>query len=135
MNIRFQWIVLPLIFLATFKCFSQISLFADGFIHLLHSPTLDFYDNGGLKIAIAINGGTPKVISLNKNGADHPFWKKWVADNFIHTNIKIENIPKGQNTITIYHLDPAIILQKCFLSDVDKMNSYLEPYNTITMQY
>jgi len=100
---------------------------SEGYLHLLHSPTLDVFNNGGLKIAVSVNGSNPEVISLNAKGADNPKWEKWVADNIIHTKIKVGDIQKGQNTVTIYHLDPGIILQRCFLNDHDKMNSYLGP--------
>ncbi len=100
-----------------------------GYLHFLHSPSLDVFNSGGLKVAISINNSKPEIISLNVKGADHPKWEKWVADNVIHTKIKVNDIQNGKNTISIYHLDPGIILQRCFLSDDDKMNSYLGPYN------
>jgi hypothetical protein len=105
--------------------FDNIHEYEAGYLHLFHSPTLDVFNNGGLKIAVSVNESEPEIISLNAKGADHPKWEKWVADNIIHTKIKVNNFKKGQNTITIYHLDPAIILQRIFYSEDDKMNSYL----------
>ncbi len=90
---------------------------------------MDVFNKGGLKIALSVNGSEPEIISLNAKGADHPKWEKWVADNIIHTKIKVNNFKKGQNTITIYHMDPAIILQRIIYTVDDKMNSYLGPNN------
>jgi len=109
--------------------FDNIHEYEAGYLHLFHSPTLDVFNNGGLKIAVSVNESEPEIISLNAKGADHPKWEKWVADNIIHTKIKTNNFKKGQNTITIYHMDPAIILQRIFYSEDDKMNSYLGAIN------
>jgi hypothetical protein len=97
------------------------------YLHLQHSPTLDVFGNGGLKIAVSLNDQTPDNIPINSQTDHMPSWENWVAKNMITTKVALKNVKKGQNNIKIYHLDPGIILQRVMIIDESYKETLLGP--------
>lgn len=100
------------------------------YLHLQHSPTLDVFGNGGLKIAVSLNDQTADNIAINSQTDHMPSWENWVAKNMITTNVALKNVKKGKNSIKIYHLDPGIILQKAMIIDDTYEETLLGPLTT-----
>ncbi len=100
------------------------------YLHLQHSPTLDVFGNGGLKIAISENGQNPETIAINSQTDHMPSWENWVAKNMITTKVYLKNVKPGKNTIRMYHLDPGIILQRAMIIDESYKETLLGPLTT-----
>lgn len=100
-------------------------------LHTFYSPTLNFmHSKTGLRIAIAIDDETPQIISINKDESDHLKWQQWVANNVIE-KISMHHLGSGNNhTITVYGMDPGIVLQKLIIDLGGLQKSYLGPQET-----
>lgn len=82
-------------------------------IELWISPTLDFYDKGGLLTAVSLDDQKPKV--LNVHDPEKGFnWYRVVSDqvNVVQTNLEI---PAGQHQLKIWHLDPGIVYERIII--------------------
>jgi hypothetical protein len=106
---------------------NEIDLVLDYHV-LLISSTFYIPNTVVLIITVVKYANQPKSKSLNKNGANNSLWEKRIGDDDIHKSLKFDKFKVGKNKIYIFHTNPAIILQKCVLSNDNKMNSYLEPF-------
>jgi hypothetical protein len=76
------------------------------------SPTLNFHNTAtGLQYAIAVDGGTPQLISINKED-NTGVWNKWVADNIIIKSTTHKITRPGKHIIKYWVVDSGVVLQK-----------------------
>ncbi len=96
-------------------------------LHLYHSPTLNFHNDGGLLYAISIDKETPQTISLNKDDNQNRVWESWVANNIIDQSVSVSFKKKGKHTIKYWMITPGVVLQKLVLDLGGMEPSYLGP--------
>ena len=92
----------------------------------LISPSLDFLDNGGLKFAYSIDGGTLKTLNLLKDTKDH--WGIAVSNNVTKV-VQDLSLEKGVHQLKIYAVDPGVVLQQIIIetSTSNPLQTYLAP--------
>ncbi|WP_262248441.1 glycosyl hydrolase 115 family protein [Parapedobacter soli] len=100
-------------------------------LKLLFSPSLDFQDSGGQRFAVAINGGTPELLSLDNTTADGPSWEQAVAEN-IRIVETTQTLRQGRNTLTYWPISPGLVLQKVVLDTGGLKPSFLGPEETFS---
>lgn len=80
-------------------------------VNLIVSPTLEFNENKGLRIAVSIDDESPQIIEMHANGSQRE-WDKMVAQNAKYLTSKCSIKNTGKHTLKIWAIDPAIIIQK-----------------------
>ncbi len=80
-------------------------------VNLIVSPTLEFNDNKGLRIAISMDDKSPQIIEMHANRSQRE-WDKMVAQNAKYLTNKCIIKGTGKHTLKIWAIDPAIIIQK-----------------------
>lgn len=94
-------------------------------LHLLFSPTLDFYGRG-LRYEVSFDDNEFQVIDIHR-GYTLRDWERWVADNVIRsvTRHVIDN--PGLHTLRIRAVDPFLVLQRIEINAGGLKPSYLGP--------
>jgi hypothetical protein len=96
------------------------------------SPTLNFLnDSSGLQYAVSIDGGKPRIISLNKDDKDPRIWSKWVSNDVIIKTTDYSIDRPGKHTVKFWMVSPAVVLQKVVLDFGGEKPSYLGPPETL----
>jgi hypothetical protein len=99
-------------------------------VHLYCSPTLDFYNEGGLKMAVSIDNEAPVIVNLNANGNVVRTWEPWVAANLIIKTTKHKPLKKGKHVLKYWMISPGVVLQKIVVDLGGLESSYLGPPET-----
>ncbi|MGV3764746.1 MAG: glycosyl hydrolase 115 family protein [Chitinophagaceae bacterium] len=103
-------------------------------IHAYFSPTLNFYNTpDGLQYAVSVDGGTPEVLSLNKEdrATGSGIWNRWAGENII-IKTSNHNIPvAGRHKVRITMVDAGVVLQKLVLDFGNVAKTYLGPPETL----
>ena len=94
------------------------------------SPTLNFYNNDGLKFAVSIDDEKPQIVVLNKEDNQVGIWNRWVGDNIIIKTTTHQLKKPGKHILKYWMVDPAIVLQKLVLDFGGLKPSYLGPPET-----
>ena len=96
-----------------------------GMLTFYLSPTLDFKNQGGLRFNYQIDDEPVKKLNLQKDTQDN--WGMSVGNNSTRVSVPIQ-LSSGNHKLTIYGVDPAIVLQHILIkSDTNKQDSYLVP--------
>lgn len=99
-------------------------------VNAYFSPTLNFYNDAGLRYAVSIDNEPPQVISINKDDANLRTWESWVANNIIiKTSLHNIKMP-GKHILKYWMISPAVVLQKLVLDFGGVKQSYLGPPET-----
>lgn len=102
----------------------QVSLFV--------SPSLNYFNDEGLKIALSFDEQEPEVLAFNKE--DKPFiWNKWVSDNIIRVSSKHLIEESGKHILKVWMVTPGVVIQKIVVNTGETRASYLgEPESAMT---
>ena len=106
----------------------KINMIDTGWLNLkiYISPTLDFTNSGGLKIAISIDDQKPEIMNVNVDESMKA-WGQNVSDNIkvIQTKLHIKN--NGAHSLNYWMVNPGIVLQKIVIESSEDTFSYLGP--------
>jgi hypothetical protein len=96
-------------------------------IHLYLSPTLDFFNSGGLRYALSVDYGRVQTVNMHDPG--HPgLWNQWVADNIIVKSSTFRLGKPGLHSLEFWRIDPGVVLQKIVVQTAgDWVPGYLGP--------
>lgn len=95
-------------------------------VNLYLSPSLNYFNDDGLKVAVSFDDQQPEIISINNN-QELGIWEKWVSNN-INKIVSKQNIKKsGKHTLKIWMVTPGIVLQKIIVGCGNLKPSYLGP--------
>jgi hypothetical protein len=92
---------------------------------LVLAPTLNIYNNQGLRIAVALNDETPVVLNMH-NWQTFQDWEESVRTNTIVLKSK-HQIKAGKNILKIWAVDPAVVLERILIDTGGLKPSYLGP--------
>lgn len=95
-------------------------------VKLILSPTLEFNNNKGLRLAISIDDATPQVLDMHTDKSLRE-WERMVAQNAKYLTTKCLIKGAGKHTLKIWAIDPAVILQKIILDMGGVSPSHLGP--------
>lgn len=99
-------------------------------IYAYFSPTLNIFNDDGLKYAISIDNEQPQLVSINKDDNNVRTWEGWVANNIIIKKTTHTVRTKGKHVIKFWRVSPAVVLQKLVLDLGGLKPSYLGPPET-----
>jgi len=91
-------------------------------VNLFVSPSLNFFNDEGLKVAVSIDDQAPQILAFNKNDRA---WNNWVSDNIIKVPSKHQTENPGKHVLKVWMVTPGVVLQKIVLNSGDKKISYL----------
>jgi hypothetical protein len=90
------------------------------------SPTLNFYNNEGLRCAISFDDQPPQVINMHAKRTFQD-WEESVRNNITTVTSNHVLTEAGVHTLKFWMVDPGVVLQKLVV-ETDKSNaSYLGP--------
>ncbi|MCF8225318.1 MAG: glycosyl hydrolase 115 family protein [Bacteroidales bacterium] len=98
------------------------------------SPTLNFHNSDGRRIAVSIDDQQPVVINIH---GENPgwMWNWWVGSNIIYTRSEHQVDSPGLHEIKYWLVDPGLVLQNLVAYTGEAKRSYLGPpqsfYNKI----
>src|SRR5690606_6210060 len=79
------------------------------------SPTLDFRTRGGLRYAVSLNDGEPRLVNvrLDPTPGDRDFrpWERAVIDG-VHVASSRHAATAGANTLKLWLVDPGLVFQR-----------------------
>ncbi len=106
----------------------NICLFTAGTIkvHAYLSPTLDYYNTGGLHYGVSLDDGPVEIINMHE-GSTFRTWEDWVSNNI---NIRVsehEVSEPGNHVLKFWLVDPGVVLQKLVIETKPVNKSYLGP--------
>ncbi|MFO7657834.1 MAG: glycosyl hydrolase 115 family protein, partial [Bacteroidales bacterium] len=94
-------------------------------VNLILAPTLNIYNNQGLRVAVSFNDAMPVVLNMH-DWQTFQDWEESVRKNSII--LKSNHLVKaGKNVLKIWAMDPAVVLQKIIVDTGGLKPSYLGP--------
>ncbi|UAY57044.1 glycosyl hydrolase 115 family protein [Arachidicoccus terrestris] len=89
------------------------------------SPTLNIWNNDGLKFAYSIDDGQPEIVNINKGSESIPTWRKEVAASIKKISQAVQLSRRGLHTLKIWAISPGVVLQKMVLDFGMEKQSFL----------
>lgn len=96
-------------------------------VQLYFSPTLNLFNNGGLKYSVSVDNEKPSLFTLNADDNKVRTWETWVAGNIIIKTSAHQLSGPGKHILRYRQLSPAIVLQKIVINTGGLQPSYLGP--------
>lgn len=78
-------------------------------------PTSPLNKNFEMRYAVSIDGGPLEVLNFKTVGRSEE-WKQNVLSNSAIRTIKAKDLKAGKHTLTIYQVDPGVILDRIFIN-------------------
>jgi len=98
-------------------------------VNLYVSPSLNYFNDEGLKVAVSIDDQAPQILAFNKTDRA---WNNWVSDNIIKVPSKHQIENPGKHILKVWMVSPGVVLQKIVVNSGDKKSSYLsEPESVL----
>ena len=98
-------------------------------VNLYVSPSLNYFNDEGLKVAVSIDDQAPQILAFNKTDRA---WNNWVSDNIIKVPSKHQIENPGKHVLKVWMVTPGVVLQKIVVNSGDKKSSYLgEPESVL----
>jgi hypothetical protein len=80
-------------------------------VNLYLSPSLNYFNDDGLKIAVSFDDQKPQIILMNKN-QDQRIWEKWVSENINKVASRFSVKEQGKHTLKVWMVTPGVVVQK-----------------------
>ncbi len=101
-------------------------------VNLYLSPTLNYFNDGGTKLAVSLDDEAPVILNMNKDN-QLKTWEGWVSSN-INELVSSHQINKpGKHTLKIWMVDPGPVLQRIVIDCGGLKPSYLGPMESKKM--
>ncbi len=106
----------------------DMHLFSSGTVtvNVYTSPTLNYYNNQGLRYAVSIDNARPQIVTIN-DSAQNRVWEEWVRNNIIVTESEHAVDNPGGHVLKIWMIDPGVVFQKIVVETEDIDQGYLGP--------
>jgi len=100
------------------------------------SPTLNFKKDDGLKFAVSIDEGTPRIVNIHEGETvpdwEYPeWWNRSVTDHVKKKSIPMSLDDSGTHTLKVWMVDPGIVFQKFVINAGGLKESYLGPTESL----
>jgi hypothetical protein len=104
-------------------------------IHYNLIPTQPLRYGTGLRFAVAVDGGAPRLVTISAGVGDEVgssrAWQENVLDNTNATTTQQTFATPGAHTLKIYMVDPGVLLEKIVIDAGGLRPSYLGPPETL----
>jgi len=95
-------------------------------ISILISPTLNYYNNEGKKLAVSLDDEEPQIINVHE-GFNTRLMEKWQG-NSINEAISTHNVETaGKHTLKLWMVDAGLVIQKIVIRRGVEKPTYLGP--------
>ena len=95
-------------------------------VNLQLSPSLNYFNNEGLKVAVSFDDQQPQIVAFNKDDK-HGNWDKWVSENIINAVSEQRLTTAGKHTLKVWMVTPGVVLQRIVIDYGGLKPSYLGP--------
>jgi hypothetical protein len=95
-------------------------------LHSIVAPTLQLIPGRQLRIAVALNDGSPHIVDTLPDHSEQA-WQQAVLDGVRTIKTPLQVVQPGAHRLRIYLLDPAVVLQKLLIDTGGLQPSYLGP--------
>ncbi len=95
-------------------------------IRVYVSPTLNYYNNQGLRYAVSIDDNPPQIINIHEDPSQRA-WQETVRNN---TNMTVSEHAvggPGAHVLKFWRVDPGVVLQNIVVETGDFKHCYLGP--------
>ena len=96
-------------------------------VYAYFSPTLNIYNDEGLKYGVSFDNEKPFIVSINKDDSKLSSWEKFVSSNIIIKSTLHHLSKTGKHTLHYWMVSNGVILQKLVVDEGGLENSYLGP--------
>ncbi|MFC1551481.1 glycosyl hydrolase 115 family protein [Candidatus Latescibacterota bacterium] len=104
-------------------------------VHLFHSgsvnvrvyvsPTLNYYNNQGLRYAVSIDDAEPQIVNIHTDSSQRA-WQETVRNNVnVTVSAHTVNAP-GAHVLKFWMVDPGVVLQKIVVETEEIGQTYLD---------
>ena len=93
-------------------------------VNLYLSPSLNYFNDEGLELAVSFDDQEPITIKMNKDD-DQKTWNEWVSNNINKVALNQQLANPGKHTLKVWMVDPGVVLQKIVVETGDEKPSYL----------
>jgi hypothetical protein len=93
-------------------------------VNLQLSPSLNYFNDEGLKVAVSFDDQEPKILAFNKDDK-HGNWDKWVSENIINAASEQRLETAGKHTLKVWMVTPGVVLQRIVIDCGGLKPSYL----------
>ena len=93
------------------------------------SPSLNYFNDDGLKLAVSFDDQLPQVILMNKN-QDQGNWEKWVSENINKVASTFSIKEPGKHTLKVWMVTPGVVIQKIVVHTDDWVK--VKEFNQLT---
>ncbi|MGH7574462.1 MAG: glycosyl hydrolase 115 family protein [Longimicrobiales bacterium] len=95
-------------------------------------PTHEIHDGHELALAYAVDGGEPQTVRFRQGNDEHdPVWQRNVLRGAMIATAKVR-LTRGRHTLTVYGVDPSVVLDRIEMTFGEVAPSYLGPRSTRT---
>ena len=102
-------------------------------LHAVLAPTLNFVPGRGLRFAVSIDNSPRVVVDALEHNTDKD-WEEAVSDGVKKISVPLSIAGSGYHTLTIWMVDPGVVLEKIVLSHGPLRPSYLGPPESLHAQ-
>lgn len=95
-------------------------------VSALLSPTLNIYNNEGLRFAVSFDDEQPQIVNIHK-GKNNQDWQESVRRNIVEFKTRHTIAKPGKHTFKVWMIDPGIVLQRIHIDCGGLKPSYLGP--------
>ena len=95
-------------------------------IEAVLAPTLNFVPGRGLRFAVSVDEGPRLVVDALEHNTQKD-WEEAVSDGVKKVSVPLSIATPGAHTLTIWAVDPGVVLERIVLSHGPVLPSYLGP--------
>lgn len=95
-------------------------------VNLYLSPTLNYFNDGGTKLAVSFDDEAPVVLNMNKDSSPK-IWAEWVRNNINQVKASFQLDKPGKHTLKVWMVDSGVVLQRIIVDCGGLKPSYLGP--------
>jgi len=88
-------------------------------VNLYLSPSLNYFNDDGLKLAVSFDDQEPQIILMNKN-QDQGIWEKRVSENINKVSSTCILEGPGKHTLKVWMVTPGVVIQKIVVHTDDR---------------
>ena len=90
------------------------------------APTLNFVPGRGLRFAVSVDDGPRTIVDELEHNSQHD-WQQAVSDGVRHVTLPLTISKPGYHTLSIWAVDPGVVVERIVVSHGPLKPSYLGP--------
>ena len=95
-------------------------------VTLTIAPTLNFVQGRGLRVALAMDAASPRVVDTLGPDAEGD-WSKWVSDGVRRVHVPVDAGEAGKHTLHVCRVDAGVAIERVMVSKGGLPPTYLGP--------